>query len=634
MLKTIAMLLLLACMIPLFSGCSGTDITPVGPNTGPDIVNDSSLVRESDSQRVLWGIWQFQFDPVEMTITPLRLRNLEGHYNLTPMLLPPNCDNCIKIKVNSYNPSTGALNADITLLNPYNMSGYDVRGIVFTDTYKHTLSNSDDWTPLWDVSGGQDINPFRAFAKGEPNRLFASKTEYTENFIIQTPKPPMFDKITYAVDASWPGNCKEPYSIENFKQLGDFYSNVGATVDIEVDVLDWQSDVATVQLSAPQITGVEYVDLTHKTGNTWGTTLVNVLGAPPASYCPLIKATSAVPASLALYDWFRITILDVPDPTITSIEPNNGYVGTSLKNVVITGTNFLAPVSVELTQLDVPTISAGFADVESITTVICDIQIPYEAPACVYNVKLDNGNDKIATGPGMFQVTEYGWANTWGGDGDEEALSVAVDGSGNIYTSGYFSETVDFDPGDGVESRQSAGDTDAFLCKFDPKGSLEWVLTWGSTSADEARYVALDSYGNVYVIGTFNGTVDFNPDPVGADEHTSFGGSDAFICKFDTDGNFQWAMTWGGEDQDEGKIITIDTYFNNLFATGIFYGEADLDPGYYQKYYTSNGAADVFLIQFTLDGDFLWAHAWGGTGEDDSRAVAVDNDGFSCAPIN
>jgi len=628
MVKITAMLLL-TCTILLLYGCSGTGINPIEPGkTSPDIVNDSSTVRESESGRVLWGIWQFHFDPVEMSITPVRARNLEAHFNLTPMLLPPNCDNCIKISVNSFNPSTGTLNADITLVNPYSLSGYDVRGILFTNSYKHTLYNSDDWTPLWDIPGGQDINPFRAYAKSEPNRLFANKTEYTENFIIQTPKPPMFDKITYAVDASWPGNCKEPYSIENFKQLGVFYPNAGATVDIEVDVLDWQSDVATVQLSAPQITGVEYVDLTHKTGNTWGTTLVNELGAHAGSYCPVIKATSVVPTSLALYDIFRITISEMPDPTIAAIDPNNGYIGTSLKGIVISGTNFLAPASVQLVQMDVPPILADSTIVDSITTVICDIQIPYQAAPGLYDVKLLNGNDKVATGKGMFQVTEYGWADTWGGGGDEEALSVAVDDSGNIYTSGYFSGTVDFDPGDGVESRQSAGDTDAFLCKFDPEGSLQWVHTWGGTSEDEARSVALDTYGYMYIIGSFNGTVDFNPEPVGVDEHTSTGGSDAFLCKFHTDGDYIWTNTWGGDDQVEGKIITIDT-FNNLFATGVFYGEADLDPGYYQKYYTSNGAGDVFLIQFTLDGDFLWAHAWGGTDEDDCRAVAADDQGFS-----
>ncbi len=127
---------------------------------------------------------------------------------------------------------------------------------------------------------------------------------------------------------------------------------------------------------------------------------------------------------------------------------------------------------------------------------------------------------------GTFQ-----WANTWGGNGSDNDMGLAVDGTGHVYASGWFSGTVDFDPGNGVDSHTSNGQHDAFLSQFDSSGTLQWAKTWGG-SGDDTSVVTLDgTTGHVYAAGGFVGAVDFDPGS-GLDNHTSNGGSDAFLSKF------------------------------------------------------------------------------------------------------
>ena len=98
-----------------------------------------------------------------------------------------------------------------------------------------------------------------------------------------------------------------------------------------------------------------------------------------------------------------------------------------------------------------------------------------------------------------------------GGTEDDCGRSVAIDSSGNSYVTGWFSGTVDFDPGAGVDSHTSNGFYDVFLSKFDQNGNFIWARTWGGPGDDYAYSVAADYVGNVYVAGSFLDTVDFDP---------------------------------------------------------------------------------------------------------------------------
>jgi hypothetical protein len=119
------------------------------------------------------------------------------------------------------------------------------------------------------------------------------------------------------------------------------------------------------------------------------------------------------------------------------------------------------------------------------------------------------------------------WTTTLGGTSNDYGNGVAVDSSGNVYTTGYFAGTVNF----GAGNVTSAGSSDVFVTKLNASGTHQWTTTFGGTSSDVGRSVAVDSSGNVYATGYFQGTVNF-----GAGNVTSAGGADVFVTKLNSSG--------------------------------------------------------------------------------------------------
>jgi len=236
---------------------------------------------------------------------------------------------------------------------------------------------------------------------------------------------------------------------------------------------------------------------------------------------------------------------------------------------------------------------------------------------------ISNGLQDVFLGK-LGSSGEFLWARTWGGPKDDRGFGVAVDGAGNVYVTGSFEDTVDFDPDGGNDPHTSNGGSDVFLSKFDPSGDFKWARTWGGTGVFDGGYgIAADGLGNVYVTGEFYQTVDF--DPGGGDPHSSSGSADVFLSRFDSSGDFDWARTWGAAGQDQGRGAAIDGS-SNVYVAGWFGGTVDFDPGGGDPH-TSNGSFDVFLSEFDSSGDFKWARTWGGTSGDGAYGVAADSSG-------
>ena len=254
------------------------------------------------------------------------------------------------------------------------------------------------------------------------------------------------------------------------------------------------------------------------------------------------------------------------------------------------------------------------------------------APAGNYNVRF------IATSAGVGELDLYdyvtititesapaGWARTWGGDGYDRAYGVAVDGSGNIYTTGYFRETADFDPGSGTVEYTSNGADDICLSKFDSNGVFQWARTWGGTGDDGGYGVAVDGSDSIYVVGYFEETVDFDADPGGGtDEHVSVAYDDIFLSKFNSSGNFQWARTWGGGGLDEAYAVAAHSS-GDIYVTGYFKDTVDFDPdGDTVEYSSDSSSMDVFLSKFDASGNFQWVRTWGAFSADEAYGIATD----------
>ncbi|MCW5924314.1 MAG: T9SS type A sorting domain-containing protein [Saprospiraceae bacterium] len=214
------------------------------------------------------------------------------------------------------------------------------------------------------------------------------------------------------------------------------------------------------------------------------------------------------------------------------------------------------------------------------------------------------------------------WAKRIGGNAVDIGYFITVDASGDVFTTGVFRNTVDFDPGPEVYNLTSAGNADIFLSKLDPDGNFVWAKRMGGLFFDGGYSIGFDALGNIYTTGEFQFTADFDP---GSDVYslTSAGSYDIFVSKLDPDGNFVWAKRMGGTLGDLGYAATVDA-MGNVYVTGSFQGTADFDPGPDVYSLTSAGNYDVFICKLDSDGNFSWAERIGGSGWDDGLFIAID----------
>ena len=231
----------------------------------------------------------------------------------------------------------------------------------------------------------------------------------------------------------------------------------------------------------------------------------------------------------------------------------------------------------------------------------------------IFVLKLDSsGNFKWAIRFGELDVQS-----------ENVGYSISIDNSENVLVTGYFYETADFDPGIGVFNLISVGYRDIFVLKLDTSGNFIWAKSLGGNSNDYCYSITTDAFDNVYAIGYFQGTVDFDPG-VGIFNLTSASYFDIFILKLDESGNFVWAKVIEGTGNDRGYSISIDAS-ENVYTTGYFYGTADFDPGSGTYNLMSNGLSDIFYLKLNASGNFVWAKKIGGTIDDQGNSITNDS---------
>lgn len=132
------------------------------------------------------------------------------------------------------------------------------------------------------------------------------------------------------------------------------------------------------------------------------------------------------------------------------------------------------------------------------------------------------------------------WARGLGGGDIDGSWSITVDAAGNVYTTGNFSGTADFDPGPDTFTLTSNGVDDIFISKLDRNGDFVWAKGMGGNESENAVGIAVDSSDNVYTTGVFYNSVDFDPG-AGTANLTSAGERDIFVTKF-ARYSFPWPM--------------------------------------------------------------------------------------------
>lgn len=188
------------------------------------------------------------------------------------------------------------------------------------------------------------------------------------------------------------------------------------------------------------------------------------------------------------------------------------------------------------------------------------------------------------------------WAVSTGGTGADGATEVTDDASGNLYVTGYFESTVDFDHGAGVEERTADGNDDFFLTSLTSGGAFRWARTGGGAGTDTAWGVAAGTTG-VYAGGHFDVSGELDAG-AGSQAFVSAGSIDAYILKTDFDGDVEFMRTFGGAGIDAADEIVLDEN-DGALVLGSFRQTADFDPTDGVANRTSAGNIDVYVARYT-----------------------------------
>lgn len=238
------------------------------------------------------------------------------------------------------------------------------------------------------------------------------------------------------------------------------------------------------------------------------------------------------------------------------------------------------------------------------------------------------------------------WAHDIGGSFADGGAAIDVDGAGNCYITGRFTDAVDFDPSGLTANMISNGGSDGYIAKYNTSGVYQWVQTFGTNVGDGGKkiivngndaYVSgfyggtnqgyfckrdaanfgtllyqktlngtadvfvadlgLDASGNVYVTGHFNGA-NQSFDGVGAITFPNKGGYDCYIAKYNSTGGYLHAFTFGGPNNDYTSSLNVNPN-NNVYVTGIYYGSANFSSSpTFTNSLNSVDAYDIFLAKY------------------------------------
>lgn len=253
---------------------------------------------------------------------------------------------------------------------------------------------------------------------------------------------------------------------------------------------------------------------------------------------------------------------------------------------------------------------------------VLGLQVAVDSTGNVYTANTFSGS--LLVNPGSQQTTltssqtdvlvtrydangSFTWGHRFAGTGAETVGDLAASGTGDLYLTGSFTGTTDFDPGAGTTTLTSVGQ-DAYVVRLNGSGGLVWVRQFGGSEADQGTAIAIGSNGNLYAAGSFQGSADFDPGPA-TTSLTSVGSSDAFIVRLTTAGAYSWAGQQGGAGSDTLADMAADAS-GNLYTAGTFTGVADFDPSAGTTFLTSTPAGqsngqplyslDGYVTKFSL----------------------------------
>jgi len=198
-----------------------------------------------------------------------------------------------------------------------------------------------------------------------------------------------------------------------------------------------------------------------------------------------------------------------------------------------------------------------------------------------------------------------------------EGYSVNTDTTGNVFVTGAFSfHKLSFDS----DTLTNNGFINVFIAKYDASGNVLWAKSSGGTGNDAAYSLSTDVSGNVFLSGRFNSpTIIF-----GTYTLTNTGGANAFIAKYDVNGNVLWAKSAIGTGDDEADAVSTDAS-GNVFVTGKFSSQTiTLNTYTFTNAAFSGHGYNQFIAKYDMNGNLLWAKNGTGTLSVIGNSVSTD----------
>jgi len=239
----------------------------------------------------------------------------------------------------------------------------------------------------------------------------------------------------------------------------------------------------------------------------------------------------------------------------------------------------------------------------------------------------DGGTDAAQDGGEVDGAADGGeqWWHTFYGSGDMDyGNSIAIDGSGNLYITGYSYESWN-GPNDESPLKTFSGSRDIFILKLNSSGIYQWHTFFGSSDDDFGESLGVDGSGNVYITGESLASWD---GPSGQSPLHAFSGSvseDIFILKLNSSGAYQWHTFYGSSNDDIPSSLTIDGN-GNLYLVGLCYGTWD-GPSGQSPLHAFSGSYEICIVKLSSSGVYQWHTFYGSANDDRGLSLAMDGSG-------
>jgi len=212
------------------------------------------------------------------------------------------------------------------------------------------------------------------------------------------------------------------------------------------------------------------------------------------------------------------------------------------------------------------------------------------------------------------------WGTYYGGTGYDYGYSTAVDGSSNVYLTGYAESTTSIATS-GSHDNSLAGVDDAFLVKFNASGVRQWGTYYGGNEFETGTSIAMDGSGNVYLAGVTGSSTAIAS---GGHDNSLGGLVDAFLVKFNASGVRQWGTYYGGSGTDDGSSTVVDSN-GNVYLAGTTESTTAIASGGHDN--SLGGVSDAFLVKFNASGVRQWGTYYGGSALEEGHCTAADGSG-------